>query len=75
MRAKPLESCLTRCDPVDCSLPGSSMGILQVRFLERVAVPSRGLPDPGIEPVSVKFPALTVGFFTTGATGEAHLVE
>ena len=42
------------CDPVDCSLPGSSVhGILQARILEWVAFPSPGdLPDPGIEPKS-----------------------
>ena len=29
------QSCLTLCDPVDCSLPGSSVhGILQARILE-----------------------------------------
>ena len=35
---------LTLCDPVDCSLPGSSVhGILQTRILEWVATPfSRG---------------------------------
>ena len=35
---------LTLCDPVDCSLPGSSVyGILQARILEWVAIPvSRG---------------------------------
>ena len=31
--------CLTLCDPVDCSLPGSSLhGILQARILEWVAI-------------------------------------
>ena len=36
--------CLTLCDPIDCSLPGSSAhGILQARILEWVAIPfSRG---------------------------------
>ena len=36
--------CLTLCDPVDCSPPGSSVhGIFQARILEWVAVPfSRG---------------------------------
>ena len=29
------QSCLTLCDPVDCSLPGSSLcGVLQARILE-----------------------------------------
>ena len=38
------QSCLTLCDPMDCSLPGSSVhGILQVRILEWVAISfSRG---------------------------------
>ena len=31
--------CLTLCDPMDCSLPGSSVhGIFQARILERVAI-------------------------------------
>ena len=36
--------CLTLCDPMDCSLPGSSVhGVLQARILERVVGPfSRG---------------------------------
>ena len=36
--------CLTLCDPMDCSPPGSSVhGILQARILEWVAIPfSRG---------------------------------
>ena len=34
--------------------------------------PSRDLPDPGIEPMSLASPALAGGFFTTGATWEAH---
>ena len=33
--AKLLQSCVTLYDPMDCSLPGSSVfGILQVRILE-----------------------------------------
>ena len=33
--------CLTLCDSMDCSPPGSSVhGILQVRILARVAIPS-----------------------------------
>ena len=34
----------------------------------------QGLPDPGIEPVSLMSPALTGGFFTTSTTWEAHSV-
>ena len=34
------QSCLTLCDPMDCSLPGSSVhGILQARIPEWVAIP------------------------------------
>ena len=33
------KTCLTLCDPIDCSLPGSSVhGILQARILEWVAI-------------------------------------
>ena len=38
------QSCLTLCDPRDCSLPGSSVhGIFQARILERVAISSSGV--------------------------------
>ena len=42
------QSCLTLCNPSDCSLPGSSVhGILQARILEWVAIPfSREKPRP-----------------------------
>ena len=42
------QSCLTLCDPVDCSLPSSSVhGILQARILEWVAISfSRGSSQP-----------------------------
>ena len=68
-QAKSLQSCLTLCDPRDCSPLGSSVhGILQARILEWVATPSSGgLPDPGIEPTSLISPALTGGFFTISA--------
>ena len=39
MSAKLLQLCLTLCNPMDCSLPGSSVhGILQARILEWVAI-------------------------------------
>ena len=46
------QSCLTLCNPMDCSPPGSSVnGILQARILWWVAIPfSRALPEPGIKP-------------------------
>ena len=49
------QSCLTLCDPMDYSLPRSSVHeIVQARLLEWVTSPSpRDLPDPGIEPRSL----------------------
>ena len=46
-----LQLCLTLWDPMDCSLPGSSVhGILQARILEWVAMlPPGDLPDLGSE--------------------------
>ena len=67
---KLLQWCPTLCDPLDCSLPDSSVrGILQARILEWVAIPfSRHLPDPGMEPTNLMSPVLVDEFFTTRAT-------
>ena len=48
LHAKSLQLCLTLCNPMDCSPPGSSVhGHLQARTLEWVAVSSsRGSPRP-----------------------------
>ena len=48
LRAKSLQSCLTLCNPMDCSPPGSSVhGILQARILAWVArSSSRGSSQP-----------------------------
>ena len=48
------QSCLTLCDPMDCSPPGSSVhGILQARTLEWVPIPFSGnLSNSGTEPRS-----------------------
>ena len=61
--------CLTLCDLMDYSPPGSSVhGILRTRILEGVAISSfRDLPNPGIEPTS---PALAGGFLTTEPPGK-----
>ena len=73
VHAKLLQLCLTLCDPMDCSLPGSSVhGILQARILEWVAMPSSGnLPNLGIKPTSLTSPALAGRFFTSSTTREA----
>ena len=59
-----VQSCLTLCNPMPCSLPGRSVHrISQPRILEWVAISLPGdLPKPGIEPVS---PVLAGGFYTT----------
>ena len=80
VHAKLLQSCLTLCDPMDCSSPGSSVQeILQGRILEWVAMLSsrassqpRDLLNPGIKRTSLMSPALAGGFFTTNATWEAE---
>ena len=59
--------CLTLWDPMDCSLPGSSLhGSFQKRILKQVAVSSsRGSSWTGIEAMSLGYPALADGFFPT----------
>ena len=72
VHAMSLQSCLTLCDLMDCSPPGSPVhGMLQARKLERVAMPSSGessWPKDRTWVLSFKFPALQGGFFTTSAT-------
>ena len=63
-KVKVAQLCPTLCNPMDYSLPGSSVhGIFQVRIFEWVAISSSGdLSDLVIEPTS---PALAGGFFIT----------
>ena len=65
------QSCLTLCDPMDCSPPGSSVhGIFQARIWDGLPFPPPGdLPNSGIKPTSLVSPALAGGVLTTGATG------
>ena len=62
------QSCLTLCDPTDCSPPDFTVhGILQARILEchwrRLPIPSpEDLPDPGLKPGR---------FFTICTTGKS----
>ena len=70
---KSLQSCLTLCNPRDCSPPGSSVhGILQARILEWVAMLSfRGIfLTQGSSQHLLPSPALAGRFFTTSAPGE-----
>ena len=71
VHAKSLQLCPALCDPMDHSLPGSSVhGILQARILELPCPLAGNLPDPGIEPTSLMSPTLADGFFTTHTTCE-----
>ena len=53
-RSEVAQSCLTLCDPVDCSLQAPpSMGFSRQEYWSGLSFPSPGdLPDPGIEPGS-----------------------
>ena len=62
---KSLQSCLTLCNPMDCSPPSSSIqGILQAR---------NTFPTQGLNSHHFPSPALVGGFFTTSTTWEAHI--
>ena len=60
------QSCPILCDPMDCS-PRTplSMGILQARILEWVAISLSRFPYPGIEPISPASPIMSGRFFIT----------
>ena len=73
--AKSLQSCPTLCDPMDCSLPDSSVyGILQARILEWVAMAllQQIFPTQGSNP-HLMSPVLAGGFFTTSITWKAQI--
>ena len=72
VHAKSLQSCPTLCDPVHCSLPGSSVHrVLQARILEWVALLQGIFPTQGWNPWSFMSPAFTGRFFTTSDNWEA----
>ena len=68
--AKELQPCLTLCDPIDGTPPGSSVpGILQEKILEWVAMSFSGdLPNTGIKPTSPAWQAYSLPL----STREAH---
>ena len=75
MRAKAPQSCPTLCDPMDCSLPGSSsMGFSRQEYWSGLPCPPpEDLRNPETEPTSLMSPTLAGRFFTTNATWEAYL--
>ena len=71
--AKLLRLCPTLCDPMDYSLPGSSVRLSKQEYLSGLPCPPPGdLPEPGTETLSLTSPALARRFFTSSATWEAH---
>ena len=66
------QSCPTLCNPMNCSLPDSSVhGIFPGKNTKVVSISYSGdLPNPGMEPASLASPALAGGFFTTVPPGK-----
>ena len=69
--AQPLQSCLTLCDLMDCSLPGSLARILE--WLP--CSPPGDLPKPGIEPTFLTSPALQVDSLPTKPPGKPTYLD
>ena len=69
--------CLTLCNPICCSPPGSSVhGIFQARKLEWIAISFPGdLPDPGMRPASPVSPALQVDSLLLSHREAIHLTS
>ena len=70
VHTKSIQSCLTFCDPMDCS--PLSMGYpRKENWSGFPCLPPEDLPNPGIEPMSLRSPAMAGGLFTISATWEA----
>ena len=68
-------SCLTLCNPMDCSLPGSSTsGTFQARiYWSELPFPRpTDLSEPGIELTSLVSPATAGRFFTSVIPGKSY---
>ena len=64
-------NCVQLSDPMDCSLPGSSLRFPRQEYWSGLLFPSPGdLPNSGIEPMSPVSPALAGRFFTTVPLGK-----
>ena len=64
------QSCLILCDPMDYSPPGPlSMEFSRQEYWSGLPYPPLGaLPNPGLEPESLRSPALAGRFFIASAT-------
>ena len=68
------QSCPTLCDPIDCSLLGSSVhGILQTRILEWVAISFSRISSHPMD--GTRVPCIAGRFFTIWAPREALYVH
>ena len=69
------QSCLTLCDPVDCSPSSSSVRkFSRQEYRNGLPFPSPGdLSDPGIEPAAPVSPALAGRFLTSVPPGKPLL--
>ena len=74
VHAKLLQSCLTPCNPMDCSPPGPSVhGILQARILEWVAMPSSRGSSPPRDRTHISYDSYITGrFLTAEPLGKTH---
>ena len=70
--AKSLQSCLTLCNPMNCSPPSSTVheDSRQEYWSGLPCPPPGDLPDPGIEPASLMSLTLAVGFITAVPPGK-----
>ena len=68
MHVELLQSCPTLFDPLDYSLPVSTvLGFCRQEYWSRLPCsPPGDLPHAGVEPTSLTYFALAGGFFTTG---------
>ena len=68
------QSCLTFCDPMNCSLWALlSIKLSRQKYYSGLPFPPPGnLPDPGIEPTSPAFPGLQVDSLSTESLGRTH---
>ena len=68
-RAESLQACVTLCNPMGYSPPGSSVrGISRQEYWSGLQCSPGDVPDLGIELRPLMSPALAGGFFTTSAT-------
>ena len=66
------QSCLTLCDPMDCSPPGSSAhGILQARILELIAISFSKGSSISRDRTQVSY--IAAGILATEPPGKPHL--